>query len=165
MKEKQKIIIVGAGLCGCLLAICLAQRGYAIALYEKRSDMRKSTIGAGRSINLALSNRGLKALQVAGLKDKVLKETIPMKGRLIHPLGGEKFLSPYSGRPTDYINSVSRPGLNILLLNQIGEYDNIDLYFDSPVTNVNLKEARIEYLSYGGKKTDNGTVIIGTDGL
>lgn len=164
MKEKQKIIIVGAGLCGCLLAIRLAQRGYTIVLYEKRSDMRIGAADAGRSINLALSDRGLKALEIVGLKEKVLEETIPMKGRLIHPLGDEKFLSPYSGRPSDYINSVSRPGLNILLLNQIEEYDNIDLYFDSSVTNVNLKEARIEYQSNGKKRTDTGTVIIGTDG-
>ncbi len=164
MKEKQKIIIVGAGLCGSLLAIRLAQRGYHITLYEKRSDMRIGSADAGRSINLALSDRGLKALEIAGLKDKVLKQTIPMKGRLIHPPAGEKFLSPYSGRPSDWINSVSRPGLNMLLLDQIEEFDSIDLYFDAPVTKVHVKEAQIEYLSNDEKKTDSGTVVIGTDG-
>ena len=164
MKENEKIIIVGAGLCGCLLAIRLAQRGYKIALYEKRSDMRIGQADAGRSINLALSDRGLKALEIVGLKSKVLNATIPMKGRMIHPLGGTSFLSPYSGRPSDYINSVSRPGLNILLLNEIETYDNVELKFDAPITWVNIKDAEVEYTSSNQKKSDRGTIVIGTDG-
>ena len=162
--KQDKIIIVGAGLCGSLLAIRLAQRGYNISLYERRPDMRKSDTEAGRSINLALSARGLKALNIAGLQEKVLDNTIPMKGRMIHPLGGKSFISPYSGRPTDYINSVSRPGLNILLLNEIEKYDNIDLLFDAPVHHVNIKNAQIEYLYKKEKKRDQGTIVIGTDG-
>jgi kynurenine 3-monooxygenase len=126
--------------------------------------MRLSSGDAGRSINLALSDRGLRALAIAGLKEKVLESTIPMKGRLIHPLGGEQFLSPYSGRPSDHINSVSRQGLNILLLNQLDEYDNIDVLFDAPVLDVDVKSAAIVYISDGEKKKDNGAVVIGTDG-
>lgn len=164
MEKQQKIIIVGAGLCGSLLAIRLAQRGYKIALYEKRSDMRIGEADAGRSINLALSDRGLKALDIAGLKEAVLKETIPMKGRFIHPLDGEQFLSPYSGESTNYINSVSRPGLNILLLNQIEKLNNIDLYFDCSVTHVDMRNAQITYRSNGEKKYDKGSIVIGTDG-
>ena len=91
---KDKIIIVGAGLCGTLLAIRLAQRGYQISLHEKRGDMRKANVDAGRSINLALSKRGLLALERVGLKEDILKECIPMRGRMIHPLGGDSFLSP-----------------------------------------------------------------------
>ncbi len=151
-RTSNKIIIIGAGLCGSLLAIRLAQRGYKIALYEKRPDMRIGMEDAGRSINLALSDRGLMALEMAGLKEKVLENTIPMKGRLIHPLEGEKFLSPYSGRPNDYINSVSRPGLNILLLDEIEQFENIDLHFDARVTHVHLQEAQIEYLQNQEKK-------------
>ncbi len=164
MKEKQKIIIIGAGLCGSLLAIRLAQRGYNISLYEKQADMRITNTYAGRSINLALSDRGLKALSIAGLKDKVLAQTIPMKGRLIHPHEGEQFLSPYSGRPDDYINSVSRPGLNILLLKEIEKYDNIQLHFNTKIINVDIKTAEIEYVDQGGKKTGRGQIVIGTDG-
>lgn len=164
MKEGQKIIIIGAGLCGSLLAIRLAQRGYQIGLYEKRADMRIGAADAGRSINLALSNRGLKALAIAGLKEKVLESTIPMRGRAIHPLGGTEFLSLYSGRSEDYINSVSRPGLNILLLNEIEKYENIDLHFEAKATHIDIKNAVIEYISNGEKKTDSGTVVIGTDG-
>ena len=162
--KQTKILIIGAGLCGSLLAIRLAQRGFKIALYEKRGDMRLHEVDAGRSINLALSDRGLLALKTAGLEEKVLDNTIPMKGRLIHPLGGEPFLSPYSGRPSDYINSVSRSGLNILLLNELEKYDNVDLYFNTKVTHVKIKEASIEYLSDGKKKSDQGTIVVGTDG-
>ncbi|MEE9374618.1 MAG: NAD(P)/FAD-dependent oxidoreductase [Saprospiraceae bacterium] len=164
MNKKDKIIIVGAGLCGSLLAIRLAQRGYKISLYEKQPDMRKIYAKAGRSINLALSDRGLKALERVGLKNKVLEKTIPMRGRLIHPLGEAQFLSPYSGRPTDYINSVSRSGLNIILLDEIDKLNNINVIFNAPVTYVNVKEAEIKYQSNNEEKVDRGTVVIGTDG-
>lgn len=164
MNNDKKIIIIGAGLCGCLLAIRLAQRGFKIALYEKRADMRMTEMQAGRSINLALSNRGLMALNIAGLKEKVLENTIPMKGRLIHPLGGEPFLSHYSGRPNDYINSVSRSGLNILLLDEIDKLENIRIQFESPITKVNIKEAKIEYQNNDSTQHDQGSIVIGTDG-
>ena len=160
----KKIIIVGAGLSGTLLAIRMAQRGFKVALYEKRSDMRKGMEDAGRSINLALSARGLMALESAGLKEKILKECIPMRGRKIHPLGGEAFISPYSGRSEDYINSVSRPGLNITLMNEAEKYENLELKFDVPVIGVDLKTATISYKENGETKTDTGSIVIGTDG-
>jgi len=165
MHKDKKIIIVGAGLCGSLLALRLAQRGFRINLYEKRSDMRKGIAAAGRSINLALSARGLLALERVGIKDQVLKECIPMKGRMIHPLDGEAFLSPYSGRKEDYINSVSRSGLNIRLLNEAEKLSNIEIKFNCPVSKVNLKEASIVYTDpEGGTQHDQGEVVIGTDG-
>lgn len=161
---KEKIIIVGAGLCGTLLAVRLAQRGYRIALYEKRPDMRGEILDAGRSINLALSPRGLMALETANLKDTILKGCIPMKGRMIHPLGQEAFLSPYSGRASDYINSVSRPGLNIALLHEASKYENIEMKFNAPIVDVDLKHARISYKSNEETCYDEGRVVIGTDG-
>lgn len=160
----NKIILVGAGLCGTLLAIRMAQRGFKVALYEKRDDMRKEYVDAGRSINLALSKRGLMALDRVGLKEQILKECIPMRGRMIHPLGGEQFLSPYSGRAEDYINSVSRPGLNIALLNAAEEYDEIEIHFDTKVTTVDLKSATISYKKNDTVGSDQGVVVIGTDG-
>lgn len=162
--DKDKIIIVGAGLCGSLLAIRMAQRGFKVALYEKRPDMRGEVLDAGRSINLALSNRGLMALDMANLKESVLKTCIPMKGRMIHPINGEPFLSLYSGRAADYINSVSRPGLNIALLNEAEGYENIEIKFDAKVQNIDLKEARISYRTKEGTEEDQGAIVIGTDG-
>ncbi|MEO0473463.1 MAG: NAD(P)/FAD-dependent oxidoreductase [Bacteroidota bacterium] len=164
MNPKNKIIIVGAGLCGSLLAIRMAQRGFQVALYEKRSDMRKGVEDAGRSINLALSARGLMALDRAGLKESILQTCIPMRGRMIHPLGGEAFLSPYSGRPEDYINSVSRSGLNITLLDEAEKHPNISLHFDAGVQKVDLEAAKIHFQQNGEWQEDQGAVVIGTDG-
>lgn len=166
MDNNEKVIIIGAGLCGTLLAVRLAQRGYQVSLHEKRSDMRREDVDAGRSINLALSNRGLNALERVGIKDAILEECIPMKGRMIHPLDGEKFLSRYSGREEDYINSVSRGGLNIALLDEAEKLPNIQMHFESNCIHVNLEEAvaTFENKNTGEKWEDKGAVVIGTDG-
>ncbi len=161
----KKIIIVGAGLCGSLLALRLAQRGFEVVLYEKRGDMRREDMDAGKSINLALSARGLLALERVGIKQEILEECIPMKGRMIHPLGGEAFLSPYSGRSEDYINSVSRTGLNVRLLNEADKLDKIQIKFDCKVQDVNLEKASIQYKdAEGNSHSDSGQIVIGTDG-
>ena len=161
----MKTIIVGAGLCGSLLAVRLAQRGHKVVMYEKRDDMRLANNDSGRSINLALSARGLMALERVGLRKTVSRDCIPMKGRLIHPLGGDTFLSPYSGREEDYINSVSRSGLNILLLNEAEYRDEVEIKFDAKVTKVNLGEGTIAGVDKDGNEfTDKADLVIGTDG-
>jgi len=137
--KKDKVIIVGAGLCGSMLAVKMAQRGFDVVVYEKRPDMRTFMEDAGRSINLALSARGLLALESAGLKQAVLDNCIPMQGRMIHPIEEDQFLSPYSGRDEDYINSVSRPGLNIDLIDEAEKHENVTIHFSTNVTSVNLK--------------------------
>ena len=159
--KNDHVLIIGAGLCGTLLAIRMAQRGYRITLCEKRPDMRTTDLVAGRSINLALSNRGLKALRLVGLEDAVRDECIPMYGRMIHALAGEPFLSKYSGRPDEYINSVSRSGLNIALLNIAETYDTIDLKFGMNCTGIDLKNATAHFQQSTDIQAD---VVIGTDG-
>jgi len=159
--KNDHVLIIGAGLCGTLLAIRMAQRGYRITLCEKRPDMRTTDLAAGRSINLALSNRGLKALRLVGLEDAVRDECIPMYGRMIHALAGEPFLSKYSGRPDEYINSVSRSGLNIALLNIADTYDTIDLKFGMNCTGIDLKNATAHFQQSPDIQAD---VVIGTDG-
>ena len=161
---KSNVIIVGAGLCGTLLAARLAQRGFQVRVYEKRQDMREEVLDAGRSINLALSSRGLMALDRVGLKEEILEECIPMRGRMIHPIEGDSFLSPYSGRPEDYINSVSRPGLNLRLIKEADTYDNLEFYFEANVTHVDLENATIQYIKNGEKWEDKADIVIGTDG-
>lgn len=161
---KDKIIIVGAGLCGTLLAIRLAQKGFSVVVYERRSDMREGIEDAGRSINLALSARGLLSLEAAGIKEQILATCIPMQGRMIHPLGGEAFLSHYSGRAEDYINSVSRPGLNLALLNEADYFEKVTFRFDTKVTEVDLEQAKIQYQYQGETFEDQGAIVIGTDG-
>jgi len=165
MGDKKKVVIVGAGLCGTLLAIRMGQRGYDVSLHEKRADMRAEGMSAGRSINLALSARGLMALDRAGLKEKVLAHCIPMHGRMIHTKAGETFLSPYSGRSDDYINSVPRGGLNCILLDEAEKMDNIKIHFNSACKSVNLENAKATFKQEGGWDVmEQGDIIIGTDG-
>ncbi len=166
MEDSKKIIIVGAGLCGSLLALRLVQRGFKVELFEKRPDMRRKELDAGRSINLALSSRGLWALDRVGLKDRVLETCIPMKGRLVHPIDGDAFLSPYSGRADDHINSVSRPGLNALLLDVAELNDDIQIRFECSVQKVNLEQARVEGFDHKNNCSfsSQGAIVIGTDG-
>ncbi|MGI8787996.1 MAG: FAD-dependent oxidoreductase [Pyrinomonadaceae bacterium] len=127
---KQKIIIIGAGLAGSLLAIYLAKRGIAVDVYESRGDMRNEEIAAGRSINLALSDRGIAALKAVGMDEYMLAEAVPMFGRMIHSIDGQTKLLPYSGRSGEYINSVSRGSLNIALINEAEKYDGVKFYFN-----------------------------------
>jgi len=162
----KKIIIVGAGLCGTLLGLRLAQRGYKVTLHERRGDMRLEHVDAGRSINLALSARGLKALDKVGIKAEVLKECIPMKGRMVHPVEGTPFFSPYSGRAQDYINSVSREGLNIALLNAADQFEEVQVVFNSKCMQVDLEQAKATFKNEmtGEVLEEHGAVVIGTDG-
>src|SRR6187549_2765059 len=104
---KKDITIIGAGLVGSLLSIYLSKRGYKVKLYERRGDMRKEKTEAGRSINLALSDRGLLALEKIGLAGDIKEIAIPMHGRFIHNQDGTNHLQPY-GKQGQFINSVSR---------------------------------------------------------
>lgn len=164
--EMKNILIIGAGLCGSLLALRMAQYGFQITLIEKRPDLRKVTLDAGRSINLALSNRGLKSLKKAGIEDAVEKLLIPMIGRMIHEkTSGKTFLSPYSGHD-EYINSVSRPGLNKLLLNEIDKLDNVKVIFNHECLDVDFEKpsARFREFNTGEVINLHADAIIGTDG-
>lgn len=162
--HKEHIIIVGAGLCGTLLGIRMAQRGYRVDLYEQRGDMRLGAVEGGRSINLALSHRGLLGLQSVGMRDEVLPLCIPMRGRMIHTGGQERF-SPYSGRDDEYINSISRPGLNTVLLEKADTYDNLTLHFKHRCTGVDIAAATAHFEDEKGQKvTARGDLLIGTDG-
>ena len=141
----KKVIIVGAGLCGTLLAIRLAERGIKVVLVEKRPDIRNMQFVGGRSINLALSNRGLKALRLVGLENEIIEQSIPMSGRRIHPFGRAAFTSPYSGRGGYSINSVSRGGLNSILLNKAAAFSNLQLYFNTTCTGVDFEKLSVSF--------------------
>jgi kynurenine 3-monooxygenase len=162
----QKIAVVGAGLCGSLLAIRMAQRGFEVHVFEKRPDPRVELLDAGRSINLALSDRGLRALDMVGMKEKVQSELIPMYGRMIHTQGHEPRLARYSGREGDYINSVSRPGLNNLLLDKAEEYSNLTLYFNNPCKKVDLELGEVTFFDTEKERdvTFTADIVFGTDG-
>ncbi len=131
---KETITLVGAGLAGSLLAIFLARRGFRVEVYEKRPDIRRESTGAGRSINLALSVRGLHALDQVGLRDEVLHMAIPMAGRLIHPLEGDPGLQPYGQTEDEVIHSVSRGELNRTLMNAAEREDGVRFHFNARCT-------------------------------
>lgn len=166
MDKHKNILIIGAGLCGSLLALRLGQRGYNVRLVEARPDLRKTDINSGRSINLAFSDRGIKAMQLVGVENKVKPLCIPMNGRMIHNPDGTTFLSPYSGRPEEYINSISRGQLTALLLDEAEALDNVTIEFNKKCKEVDLetKTAIFRDQKTNRETEINSNVIFGTDG-
>ena len=166
MTKKENIVIVGAGLCGSLLALRMAQRGYRVNVYESRPDLRKTDISAGKSINLALSDRGLKALRLAGVEEKARSICIPMRGRLMHDAQSNTFESNYSGRAGEYINSISRGDLNGILLTEAEKHENVNIHFNNRCLDVDIKNKIARFESYQTKEqfTVESDLIFGTDG-
>lgn len=126
--QKKETVIIGAGLVGSLLSIYLSKRGYNVKIYERRADMRTEKISAGRSINLALSDRGIKALEEVGIMEEIKKIAIPMHGRYIHNADGSTAYQPY-GKEGQYINSVSRGELNCKLMD-LAEQQGVEISFE-----------------------------------
>ena len=166
MKENDKKVIIGAGLCGSLLALSLAQRGYQVEVFESRPDLRKVDISAGRSINLALSDRGLKALRLCGMEEKARELCIPMYGRVMHDKEGNTFSSNYSGREGEYINSISRQDLNALLLEEADKHEKVTLHFNKKCKKVDIENGIVYFKDYETKDEfiAKADVIFGADG-
>ena len=160
--NKDNKIIIGSGLAGPLLAIYLAQRGYSVDLYEKRSDLRIENISVGKSINLALSHRGIKALKSADVYDQIEPLLIPMKGRLIHLSSGEISFQPYSIHSHEHINSVSRGELNKILMNKAEGSEKVQIYFEHSLSIID--ESSNELVFDNGNRARILGHIIGADG-
>ena len=140
---KKDITIIGAGLVGSLLSIYLSKRGYKVSVFERRSDMRKEKISAGRSINLALSDRGIKALEEVGIMDEIRKICIPMHGRHIHNADGTTAFQPY-GRQGQFINSVSRGELNKKLID-LAEKNGAEIFFNHRCEKIDWEKGTISF--------------------
>ncbi len=162
---QKNITIVGAGLVGSLLACYLSKRGHNVNVYERRPDMRTAGYVGGRSINLALSHRGWKALKKIGLDAAVEKIAIPMKGRVIHDTAGNTNFFPY-GKEDQAIYSVSRGDLNRIMVEEADKLPNVDFYFNERCSRIDFGKTNLSFenLSTESISEINADVIIGADG-
>lgn len=163
MISNKKIAIAGAGLVGSLLSIYLAKRGYQVSVFERRGDMRSSGYEGGRSINLALSNRGIRALDEVGLAEEMKKVAIPMHRRAMHDREGNLTYQPY-GKEGQFINSVSRSALNIVLMNK-AEEQGVEFHFQHRISKVDLERTTLTTVDSRQSTVDRKfDLIIGADG-
>src|SRR5438445_252745 len=135
-----KFVLIGSGLAGGLLTAYLGRRGYDVDLYERRADPREGNMVGGRSINLALSTRGIHALEQIGIADAVLKDAIPMRGRMIHPAaaGSAPIFVRYDVDPNKHINSIGRAALNTTVIEAAQRYPNVHVKFNHKCTEVDI---------------------------
>ena len=143
----KNITIVGGGLAGTLCSLYLARRGYMIDLFESRADIRNSPTDYGRSINLALSCRGITGLNAMNLMDDVNKILVPMRARAIHEANGEVHYQPFGRDDEEHINAISRTDLNALLLNKAEQDPNIQLHFDMKLLDIDIYNKKIQFQS------------------
>lgn len=162
---KKSVTIVGAGLVGSLLSIYLSKRGYKVNVFERRGDMRLETMSAGRSINLALSDRGWRGLEGVGIADEIKKIAIPMYGRFIHHKDGTNAYQPY-GKDNQAIYSVSRADINMKLMDLAEQQENVNIHFNKKCTLINRKDLAITFEDNVTKETSNSSadLLFGADG-
>lgn len=159
------VTVVGAGLSGSLLGILMARRGHHVRLYERQQDMRRVPVDAGRSINLALAARGIRALELAGVMDEVRPLLTPLPGRMLHDLTGKLTFVPYGQRPEEVIYSVSRPGLNCILL-EAAERAGVELFFHHPAIGADFTRHRVMFRDETTQRIEECDLrrVFGTDG-
>ncbi|CAM3847346.1 FAD-dependent monooxygenase [Corallococcus sp. ZKHCc1 1396] len=164
--NESKLTVVGAGLVGSLLSLYLARRGHTVEVLERRPDMRREALDAGRSINLAISTRGLHALRQVGLEEEALKHAIPMRGRVIHPVQGELAYQPYGKDDSQHINSLSRGWLNRFLMTQAEATGRVRIRFRQRVTHADAAAGTltVQDEATGETREVRDTVVFGTDG-
>ncbi|MDH6135643.1 kynurenine 3-monooxygenase [Kitasatospora sp. MAA4] len=163
-KENDHVAVVGAGLAGCLLACYLARRGYHVDLYERRPDPRTGGAERGRSINLALSERGLDALRRIGLEERIMADALPMRGRMIHPVAGALDYQQYSHDGERAINSISRGALNNALLDAAEAEPGVTVFFRHQLTGLDPSTGSMTYETPEGELRAVAAVVLGADG-
>lgn len=163
MHTNEHHAVVGAGLIGGLWALMLAQKGIKVSLYDRRSDPRLAGVDGGRSINLALSDRGWKALEMAGVDGLVREIAIPVKGRVMHSLDGKETFQQY-GTDDQFIYSVSRGGLNMILVEAAERHELVQVLFDHPCSGYTLTENGVN-VDFKGLDSINHDRVYGTDGV
>lgn len=161
----KNITIIGAGLAGTLCSLYLARRGYTVDLFESRSDIRNSPTDYGRSINLALSCRGITGLRAMNLMEDVNHIIVPMRARAIHEANGEIHYQPFGRHEDEYINAISRTDLNALLLNKAEQSKNIRLHFDMKLLRLDIRNKKLYFETHEGQLVELAYErLIGADG-
>lgn len=162
----SRIVISGAGLAGSLLAVMFAKRGFDVTIYEKRDDMRDAAMSAGRSINLALASRGIRALEHAGLMERVRPLMIPMPGRMLHPLEGELKYQPYGSKSHETNYSVSRAELNKALMTAAEATGRVRILFNHEVQDIDFERnaMSVKNNATGDAFEDHGLPVFAADG-
>jgi kynurenine 3-monooxygenase len=160
----EPIAVVGAGLAGCLLATLLARRGLEVTVYERRPDPRLAGVERGRSINLAISARGLDALEHVGLREAALGRALPMHGRMVHPLGGGQSFRPYSADGTRAINSIGRAELNRSLLDAAQATPGVSLHFRHRLAELDLDKGRMQFETPARTVEAEARIVLASDG-
>ena len=163
--KDQSVVIVGAGLVGSLLACYLGRRGYRVDVYERRPDPRSATAERGRSINLALSERGLDALRRIDLVDTVMAPALPMHGRMIHAVDGQTTFQAYSARGDRAINSIGRAALNETLLDAAEATTGVTVCFDSRLAGYDLASNTLTFELGGTTFEVTPDVVLAADGF
>ncbi|HVT44038.1 MAG TPA: NAD(P)/FAD-dependent oxidoreductase [Thermoanaerobaculia bacterium] len=162
--DSRDVTLIGAGLAGSLLAIYLARRGFEVAIFERRPDLRRVNIAAGRSINLALANRGIHALREVGLMDRIEPLLIPMAGRMLHDEAGNLQFLPYGSRPEEVIYSVSRGALNGIMMDA-AEAGGVTIHFLHNCREVDFEQREVTAIIDDGRaRRFPYRTLIGTDG-
>lgn len=161
----KKITIIGAGLAGALLAIYLAKRQYQVDIYESRSDLRHCGLDSGRSINLAMSCRGLTSLKAVGLDVPAKRWMVPMRGRAIHEENGEIHYQPFGRQQGEYINAIERSALNALLLDTLEQFPQVTLHFNAQLLTLDLHKKQLQFQFADGNRVNTPYEhLIGADG-
>ena len=162
----KNITIVGAGLAGSLLSVYLAKKNLNVNVYERRPDMRLSETDGGKSINLALSTRGIHALKEVGIYEDIKKISIPMYGRMIHSVDSKLMFQRYSKDDSEYINAVSRAELNKKLLDLADKYDNVNILFNEKCIGADFKKTEVSFYNEVTKNESTVTsdAVIAADG-
>jgi kynurenine 3-monooxygenase len=161
-----KFVLVGSGLAGGMMAAFLGRRGHGVDLYERRPDPTTGNLVGGRSINLALSTRGIHALQQLGIADEVMRHAIPMRGRMIHDKSGALHFAPYDRDPNKCINSIGRGALNTATIEAAQRYPNVRVHFNHRCTGVDLDTPSAQLIRAETNESieARGDAIIGVDG-
>lgn len=161
----SKFVLIGSGLAGGLLGAFLGRRGHEVELFERRADPREGNLVGGRSINLALSTRGIHALEQLGLAEEVLRHAIPMRGRMIHDRSGGLHFSPYDRDPNKCINSIGRDVLNTVVIEAAQRYANVRVHFEHRCSEVDLDAPAAHLVRLPNEKlVARGDAIVGVDG-